>query len=438
MENSDFSKPPATLDELIGRLPRSFTEAEIQMIRNAYDLAAEAHAAVPRESGEPYIIHPLAVAGILADLRLDATAIAAGLLHDVVEDSEITVATLAERFNPKVASLVDGVTKLEEIKRFSDENQSQQLASNPKLRSQRDETLRKLFLAMAEDIRVVIIKLADRLHNVRTLGYLKEHKRRRIARETLEIYTPLANRLGIWQIKWELEDGAFRWLEPEVYKRISNALAQRRTERTKFITEVVEILESELQRTNVTAQVEGRPKHIYSIYRKMQRKGVELEQIYDTEAVRILVDEIGDCYAALGVVHGLWRPIPGEFDDYIANPKDNMYRSLHTGVVGPGGRNLEVQIRTYEMHRSAELGIAAHWRYKEQTKRDVEFENKLAWLRSLMDWGSDVKDASEFVRLDAVRRLQRPSLRFHTARRFERSACGILLQSTLPTPCTPK
>jgi RelA/SpoT family (p)ppGpp synthetase len=397
METSDFSKPPATLDELIGRLPRSFTEAEIQMIRNAYDLAAEAHAAVPRASGEPYIIHPLAVAGILADLRLDATAIAAGLLHDVVEDSDITVATLAERFNPKVASLVDGVTKLEEIKRFSDENQSLQVASNPKLRSQRDETLRKLFLAMAEDIRVVIIKLADRLHNVRTLGYLKEHKRRRIARETLEIYTPLANRLGIWQIKWELEDGAFRWLEPEVYKRISNALAQRRTERTRYVSEVVEILESELLRTNVTAQVEGRPKHIYSIYRKMQRKGVELEQIYDTEAVRIQVDEIGDCYAALGVVHGLWRPIPGEFDDYIANPKDNMYRSLHTGVVGPGGRNLEVQIRTYEMHRSAELGIAAHWRYKEQTKRDVEFENRLAWLRSLMDWGKDVKDATEFV-----------------------------------------
>ena len=232
MENSDFSKPPATLDELIGRLPRSFAEAEIQMIRNAYDLAAEAHAAIPRASGEPYIIHPLAVAGILADLRLDATAIAAGLLHDVVEDSDITVATLAERFNPKVASLVDGVTKLEEIKRFSEDNESQQVATNPKLRSRRDETLRKLFLAMAEDIRVVIIKLADRLHNVRTLEHLKEHKRRRITRETLEIYTPLANRLGIWQIKWQLEDEAFRWLEPaglQAHLGRVSATSRRRT-----------------------------------------------------------------------------------------------------------------------------------------------------------------------------------------------------------------
>ncbi|MCA9870411.1 MAG: bifunctional (p)ppGpp synthetase/guanosine-3',5'-bis(diphosphate) 3'-pyrophosphohydrolase, partial [Anaerolineae bacterium] len=218
------------------------------------------------------------------------------------------------------------------IKRFSDEKRSQQVATNPKLRSQRDETLRKLFLSMAEDIRVVIIKLADRLHNIRTLKHLNEHKRRRIARETLDIYAPLANRLGIWQIKWELEDNAFRWLEPVTYKEISNGLQQRRVERSEFINQVIEIVQSELQKAHITAIVEGRPKHIFSIYRKMQRKGVELEQIYDTEAVRILVDEISDCYAALGVVHGLWRPIPGEFDDYIANPKDNMYRSLHTAV----------------------------------------------------------------------------------------------------------
>jgi GTP pyrophosphokinase len=281
------------------------------------------------------------------------------------------------------------------MKRFSDEAKSQLV--DPKLRSQRDETLRKMFLAMAEDIRVVMIKLADRLHNIRTLGHLKDHKRRRIARETLEIYAPLANRLGIWEMKWELEDGAFRWLEPQVYKQISQGLQQRRDERTAYINQVIAQLQDELQKTGVSAIVTGRPKHIYSIYRKMQRKGVELEKIYDTEAVRILVDDIADCYHALGVVHGLWRPIPGEFDDYIANPKDNMYRSLHTAVVGPGGRNLEVQIRTHEMERTAEYGIAAHWRYKEQTRADIEFENKLAWLRSLMEWRNDVGDAGEFV-----------------------------------------
>jgi GTP pyrophosphokinase len=251
---------------------------------------------------------------------------------------------------------------------------------------------------MSKDIRVVLIKLADRLHNVHTLGHLKDHKRRRIARETLEIYAPLANRLGIWQIKWELEDSAFRWLEPAIYKKIAADLQIRRVERLAFIENVIGIIQSELQKLGIMAVVEGRPKHIYSIYRKMQRKGVELEQVYDTEAVRIMVDEVNDCYVALGAIHGLWRPIPGEFDDYIANPKDNMYRSLHTAVVGPDGHSLEVQIRTHEMHRSAELGIAAHWRYKEQVKRDVEFENKLAWLRGLMmDWQSEVTDASEFV-----------------------------------------
>jgi GTP pyrophosphokinase len=395
--NGDFTSVPSNLDELIARLPRSFSEDDVQRISDAYALAQEAHGDVTRASGEPYIRHPLAVAGILAELRLDSNAIIAGLLHDVAEDTECDVDYLEKRFGEKVARLVDGVTKLEEIKKFSDEKQSRQVVANPKLRGQRDETLRKMFLAMAEDIRVVIIKLADRLHNIRTLKYLNQHKRRRIARETLEIYAPLANRLGIWQIKWELEDGAFRWLEPQVYKEISQGLAQRRTERAHYIDQVVKLVQEELQRVGVTALVQGRPKHIYSIYRKMQRKGVELEQIYDTEALRILVDEISECYAALGVIHGLWRPIPGEFDDYVANPKDNMYRSLHTAVVGPGGRSLEVQIRTHDMHRAAELGIAAHWRYKEQTRRDVDFENKLAWLRSLMDWQNDIKDASEFV-----------------------------------------
>ncbi|MEA3337185.1 MAG: bifunctional (p)ppGpp synthetase/guanosine-3',5'-bis(diphosphate) 3'-pyrophosphohydrolase [Chloroflexota bacterium] len=395
--NGDFSSLPTTIEELIDRLPRSFTESDVERIREAYQLASEAHGDVTRASGEPYILHPLAVAGILAELRLDTNAIVAGLLHDVAEDTPYDIGYLEEHFGAKVASLVDGVTKLEEIKRFSDEKKSKRVAADPKLRSQRDETLRKMFLAMAEDIRVVIIKLADRLHNIRTLKHLKEHKRRRIARETLEIYAPLANRLGIWQIKWELEDGSFRWLEPRIYKEISASLQQRRIERAQYIEQVVEIIQGELQKTGITAIVQGRPKHIFSIYRKMQRKDVELEQIYDTEAVRILVDEVTACYGALGIVHGLWRPIPGEFDDYIANPKDNMYRSLHTAVVGPKGRSLEVQIRTHDMHRAAELGIAAHWRYKEQTRRDVDFENKLAWLRSLMDWQNDIKDASEFV-----------------------------------------
>ena len=397
MQNSEFSESPTSLEELIDRLPRTFADSEIEQIREAYDLAEKAHSTQPRASGEPYTVHLLAVAGILADMRLDSTTIVAGLLHDIVEDTDIPLSYLSERFGPKAADLVDGVTKLEEIKRFTDEKRSQQLENNPKLRSQRDETLRKLFLSMAEDIRVIIIKLADRLHNIRTLKHLNEHKRRRIARETLDIYAPLANRLGIWQIKWELEDNAFRWLDPVTYKEISNGLQQRRIERSEFIEQVIEMVQTELQKSHITAIVEGRPKHIFSIYRKMQRKGVELEQIYDTEAVRIMVDEITDCYAALGIVHGMWRPIPGEFDDYIANPKDNMYRSLHTSVVGPNRRSLEVQIRTHDMHRSAELGIAAHWRYKEQAKRDVEFENKLAWLRSLMDWEGDSADASAFV-----------------------------------------
>ncbi|MCS6844097.1 MAG: bifunctional (p)ppGpp synthetase/guanosine-3',5'-bis(diphosphate) 3'-pyrophosphohydrolase [Caldilineales bacterium] len=392
----DLTKEPTTLEELIKRLPRTMSEEDVDLIRRAYELAATAHRDAQRASGEPYILHPLAVAGILADLRLDANTIAAGLLHDVVEDNTAyDIAYLAEHFNPKVAALVDGVTKLEDMRKFTDGISP---TADPKVRSQRDETLRKMFLAMAEDVRVVIIKLADRLHNIRTLGALKDHKRRRIARETLEIYAPLANRLGMWEIKWELEDGAFRWLEPQIYKQIAHDLQQRREERAAYVQRVIEILQEELKKAGIEATVKGRPKHIYSIYRKMQRKGIELEQIYDTEAVRILVNEVSECYAALGIVHGLWRPIPGEFDDYIANPKDNMYRSLHTAVVGPGGRNLEVQIRTYEMDRTAEYGIAAHWRYKEQTRsRDVEFENKLAWLRSLMEWRHDVADAGEFV-----------------------------------------
>jgi GTP pyrophosphokinase len=408
MLKSEFRDPPKSLEELLGRLPRTFSDGEIEQIRDAYCLAEEAHGTQARASGEPYTVHLLAVAGILADMRLDATTIIASLLHDVVEDTHISLKQIDERFDPKVAKLVDGVTKLDEVRKLRDRHQGEPDDSeeqprnpppppNPKLRSQRDETLRKLFIHMADDVRVVIIKLADRLHNVRTLEHLKEHKRKRIARETLDIYAPLANRLGIWQIKSELEDHAFYWLDPGKFKQIENGLQQHREERKASVEQVIRILQNELQKADITAVVEGRPKHIFSIYRKMQRKGVELEQVYDTEAVRIMVDQETDCYAALGLVHRLWRPIPGEFDDYIANPKHNNYRSLHTAVVGPNKRNLEVQIRTHEMHRSAELGIAAHWRYKEQARRDVEFENKLLWLRSLMDWEEDLADASAFV-----------------------------------------
>ena len=337
MPNEEFLDSPTTLEELIARLPRTYSDEDVHLIRNAYTLASEAHADVPRASGEPYIIHPLAVAGILADLRLDAKAIAAGLLHDVAEDTSITIGEIGKRFDADVASLVDGVTKLEKISQISTklgkEEQEEEAGERseagaparprreeremppPRLRSQRDETLRKLFLAMSKDIRVVLIKLADRLHNVRTLGHLKEHKRRRIARETLEIYAPLANRLGIWQIKWQLEDGAFRWLEPVVYKKIANDLQVRRVEREQSIAYVTRIIQNDLQKLGIIAVVEGRPKHIYSIYRKMQRKGIELEQVYDTQAVRVMVDEISDCYVVLGAIHGLWRPIPGEFDD---------------------------------------------------------------------------------------------------------------------------
>ncbi len=380
-----------SLDSLLQALPPSCTPADVDLIRRAYEVALAAHDGQARASGESYIVHPLAVARILAELRLDPATIAAALLHDVAEDTSYNLQRLRETFGDEVADLVDGVTKLEHIDQLG--------RGQANLPDEKAESLRKMFLAMVDDVRVVLIKLADRLHNMRTLGALPEHKRKRIARETLEIFAPLANRLGIWQIKWELEDLAFRHLEPGTYKELAARLEQRRADREKFIAEVIAKLQAELKAAGITVlEVSGRPKHIYSIWRKMQRKGVDFDQIYDIHGVRIIVPEIKDCYAALGVVHTLWKPIPGEFDDYIATPKDNMYRSLHTAVVGPNGKPLEVQIRTPEMHRTAELGIAAHWRYKEQmTKRDVDFENKIAWLRQIMDWRQEVTDAREFV-----------------------------------------
>ena len=377
------------LEELYKRLPYYFSADERLRILRAYLVASDAHREQTRMTGEPYILHPIDVTNILAELQLDADTLAAALLHDVVEDSGYTVDYLEKNFNRNVAELVDGVTKLNRIKELSKMRHS--------VADEKAESLRKMFLAMADDIRVVLIKLADRVHNMRTLEGHAEHKRRRIARETLEIFAPLANRLGIWQIKWELEDLSFRYLEPVTYRNLSRAMDQKRAERVSWMDETRETLAKALSEAGIKAEINGRPKHIYGIYRKMRRKDVPFDQIYDLHGFRIIVDSISDCYATLGVVHSRWRPIPGEFDDYIANPKDNMYRSLHTAVVGSNGRPMEVQIRTHEMHQLAEFGIAAHWRYKEGKQPNQYLDNKIAWIRQLMEWRQDVTDAQEFV-----------------------------------------
>ncbi len=367
------------------------TAAEMNFICKACELAQQAHYGQYRASGEPYFQHSLSVANILADLKLDYETIAAAVLHDVLEDTPVTYQDLVDEFGENVARLVDGVTKMGQIQEYRGQSKR-----SKKERAQA-ESLRKMFLAMVDDIRVVLIKLADRTHNMRTLHHLREDKRKRIARETMEIFAPLANRLGIWQIKWELEDLAFRYMEPDTYKQIAKMVDERRITRESYVNQVAQDLQKELSLRGIRADVRGRPKHIYSIYRKMKRKGVDFDQIYDVRAVRVLVDGVGDCYAALGIVHTLWRPIPGEFDDYIAAPKDNLYRSLHTAVIGPTGKTIEVQIRTFEMHQDAELGVAAHWRYKEGSRSDPGFDHKIAWLRSLMEWKEDVADAKEFI-----------------------------------------
>ena len=371
-----------TLDSLVNELPKSYTPQDIAMIRRAYDVAATAHEGQKRKSGEPYIQHPLAVARILANLRLDSRTIAAALLHDVVEDAPSKVPDLTEAFGPEVASMVDGVTKLVGIS---------EIASLPvDNRDPKVESLRKMLLAMVGDVRVVLIKLADRLHNMRTMSSMAPEKQRRISRETLDIYAPLANALGIYQIKWELEDLAFRYLEPETYSKLERELDQNRDVREAYVKSVIDTLQATLEEHGVhEAIVKGRPKHIYSIYRKMRKKGLNTsDELYDQLGIRILVRDVSDCYAALGVVHTLWRPVKGEFDDYIANPKENQYRSLHTAVFGPQGKYLEVQIRTPEMDRIAEIGIAAHWRYKSQERHDEAFERKIQWLRSIIEWAS--------------------------------------------------
>ncbi len=382
------SKEPVPAGRWLERVTAGRSPEEAALIRRACAFAHRVHAGQRRLSGEPYVEHALAVAGIVAGLNLDGEAVAAALLHDAVEDTDCTLEEIRERFGPAVARLVDGVTKMEAIRTLREGAESRQ-------EQRRLESLRKMLLAMVDDVRVVLIKLADRLHNMRTLAALPEDRRRRIARETLEVYAPLANRLGIWQLKWELEDLAFRHLEPETYRQIAAWLAERREDRERYIARFIRRLEQELARAGIRAQVTGRPKHIYSIWRKMQRKRVDYQQIHDVRAVRILVDEVKDCYAALGVVHGLWQYIPGEFDDYIATPKENSYQSIHTAVIGPEGKTVEVQIRTHAMHRQAELGVAAHWRYKEGGEQDPDFERRIALLRQLLEWKEDLAQARE-------------------------------------------
>ena len=397
------------LEQLLEQLPDTYTLADKELIQRAYRVAEEAHRGQKRLSGEPYISHCLAVAQILAELRVPPEVLAAGLLHDTVEDTPLTLADLRRDFGESIASLVDGVTKLTNLPRVSRDDQHAESGNNgangseepadsfgrhPDLAS---ETLRKTFLAMGDDVRVVLIKLADRLHNMRTLSHMPEAKRRRIAQQTLDIFAPLANRLGIWQVKWELEDLAFRYVNPAKYKEIAEQLAERRPDREAQIQGIIDSLRELFNGHGIKLEISGRPKHIYSIYKKMAEKGKAFELVRDIRAVRLIVPDVSACYTALGLIHTRWRPIPGEFDDYIAAPKDNFYQSLHTAVIWDDGKPLEVQIRTPEMHQNAEYGIAAHWRYKEGARRDKAYEQRINWLRNMMEWRSDVNDATEFV-----------------------------------------
>lgn len=382
---------PADVRAWLASIEATRNESEIILIQRACELSQRAHEGQTRASGEPYFLHTLAVANILAELNLDAESLSAAILHDVVEDTDITLDDVRDQFGDGVAQLVDGVTKMDIISTLRGTDPSRQ---KEHLQA---ENLRKMLLAMAEDVRVVLIKLADRLHNMRTLGALPADKQRRIARETMDIFAPLANRLGIWQVKWELEDLSFRYLNPTSYKQIAEYLAERRVAREHYIERFVANLQDELDQIGVKAEVQGRAKHIYGIWKKMQRKRQAFHQIYDVRAVRIYVETIPDCYAALGVVHTLWNYLPGEFDDYIATPKENNYRSIHTAVVGPEGKTVEVQIRTRDMHQESEYGVAAHWRYKEAAKSDSDFDEKIAWLRQLLEWKDDVAEAGEFV-----------------------------------------
>ncbi len=393
--------------DLIARVSEYVDDvAQIDVIRAAYDFAARCHAGQLRLSGDPYIVHPVAAATILADLYLDPDTIKAALLHDVVEDCAVSVTDLSDQFGPDVARLVDGVTKLTRVDyRPPDANGNGVTPADAE--NLYAESLRKMLVAMAEDIRVVLIKLADRLHNMRTLDALPENKRKRIAQETLDVYSPLAHRLGIWELKWQLDDLAFRHLNETRYREISRLLAARRSQREAYVADVAHRLRDELAQNQLHAEVNGRPKGIYSIYNKIEKyaaEGKELSDIFDLYALRVILDDVPHCYAALGVIHRIWSPIPGQFDDYIATPKQNLYQALHTTVICDGGHPLEVQIKTDEMHRVAEYGVAAHWRYKEGAAPAGgrgRFEERMTWLRQLLEWQRETPDTNEF--LDSVR-----------------------------------
>ena len=388
---SDFTSPEDLYQELISSVRKYHPSADISMIQKAYEVAREAHKDQKRKSGEPYIIHPLCVAIILADLELDKETIVAGLLHDAVEDTWMTYEEVEKEFGSEVALLVDGVTKLGQLNYSKDKVELQA------------ENLRKMFLAMAKDIRVILIKLADRLHNMRTLQYMKPEKQLEKARETMDIYAPIAMRLGISKIKVELDDLSLKYLKPEVYYDLVDKIALRKSEREEFVNSIVRQVKQHMDDAGIKSQVDGRIKHFFSIYKKMVNQDKTIDQIYDLFAVRILVDTVKDCYGALGVIHEMYKPIPGRFKDYIAMPKPNMYQSLHTTLIGPNGQPFEIQIRTYEMHKTAEYGIAAHWKYKESSDGKVpvgkQEEEKLNWLRQILEWQRDMSDNREFMSL---------------------------------------
>ncbi len=378
--------------QLIVKVQEYLPSEKVALVKKAYNFAAKAHQGQVRKSGGPYLEHPLETALTLAELQLDATSLAAALLHDVPENCGIPISEIEARFGSEVSKLVDGTTRLGKL--------SWQAPDEVAARQQQAENLRKMLVAMAEDLRVVFIKLADRLHNMRTLGALPPQRRRSIAQETLEIYAPLAHRLGIWELKWQLEDLSFSFLEPRKYRQIDNRVTARRTQRESLISQVIQILSAEFDQIGVRAEISGRPKHIYSIYQKIQKYsavGKHFDDIHDLLALRVLVSAVPDCYSALGVIHSLWHPLPGEFNDFIANPKPNGYRSLHTTVMCLGTLPLEVQIRTREMHHFAEYGMAAHWCYKEGGKTDIHFEERIAWLRQLIDWHRELSGAEEFL-----------------------------------------
>lgn len=372
------------LEKLIEKIDKNCNNVDKEMIKKAYNLAYEAHKDQRRESGEPYIMHPVEVAYILADMGMDTSTITAGILHDVIEDTEYSHEDISREFSSEVADLVEGVTKLGKIKYKTKEEQQA-------------DNVRKMLLAMAKDIRVILIKLADRLHNMRTLKYMSVDKQKEKAKETFDIYAPLAHRLGMSKIKWELEDLGFRYMNPNEYYFIVRKIAEKRVEREKYIEEIVAQLKDSLDKASIPSDIDGRPKHFYSIYRKMVKKNRTVDQIFDLTAVRILVDTVKDCYAVLGIVHTIYKPIPGRFKDYIAMPKPNMYQSLHSTVIGPQGKPFEIQIRTFEMHKTAEYGIAAHWKYKEGVDNAEDIDKKLTWLRDILEWQRETSDAEEFM-----------------------------------------